>query len=286
MSQTGSRGQGGPPKLPPAAAGKAGTPAPPQVAKPAAAPAKPQAPRAPMQTKPGITATAPHGAPRPVSAPAWTEGQRDGTSAALPGRDPHQEDELTTADGLRRAQKEGPGEAPFDEDETVVGVRPGAAKVAAGVAPAALGSFSRDEIRVVVRAAIDEAMAPVQHMLKDVEQRMGDLERRLTDLERRPIQVEAVASPAAHAPARAPSTPGPYAAAVALPPADVAARPAALAPRIDLKAIEQNVKLDPSELALLDGSRRKRRNVMLLVLFLLLLFGGMGYALARSYMPQ
>jgi hypothetical protein len=168
---------------------------------------------------------------------------------------------------------------------------PSAPVVAAAAAAAAAmgsGAFSRDEIRAIVRVAIDEALTPMQHLLRDVEQRLSDLEHR-PRVEAAPhTHAVHTAAIAAAAPPAAPSAPGPHPAAIAPPPArqPLHSIPAALTPKIDLAAIEKNVKLDDAELSMMGGRSRKRRNVILLVLILLAIFGGMAYMLARSYMPH
>ena len=263
MSQTGSRGQGGPPKSPGTATGQAASPAPPQVAKPPP-PAKPQPPRAAAPSKPGIVVQAPK-APRPVSAPAWN---KDGQ--------------------------------PFDDETTVVG--PSAVPEARA---SASGSFSREEIRAIVRGAVDDAVMPLQHMLRDVEQRLNELEQRPRAASAPAFEGTIASTPAAlaaqlHAgppplpphgaspspPAAAPSVPGPYASAIAPPAQSRMPVPAALAPRMSVADIEKNVKLTDADLALIDGRGRKRRNVILLVLFILVVFGGMFAMLAQSYMHR
>jgi hypothetical protein len=268
-----------------------------------------QAPRAPQQTKPGI-----FGAPRPPSAPAWSsDGQPRAPSAPAWNKDGEPglpDDDEQTKIVKQKVSAEVSGAATTAMQATAamqpapaVATPPAPAAAAATPAappaqatPALSPSFTREDVRAMVRGAIDEALAPVRHMLSDVDQRLAELEHRPRAQSSPRFEGTIAATPAALvsrvaavAPAAAPSTPSPYAAAMAPPPAPTpppvaAPVPASLSPRIDLAAIERDVKLDDAELALLDGRKRKRRNTLLLVFFILVIFGGMFGMLAKSYM--
>ncbi len=144
----------------------------------------------------------------------------------------------------------------------------------------------------LVRAAVGEALAPVQHAFRD-------LQRRIEDLERRPAAAPAVVgvapAPAAGIPAaQAVVAPAPYRPPQATYPgpgvvslAPIPITVASIAPRpplFDVAAIERDasVVIDGA----LDGRRRKVRLALTFVLILLVIFGGLFAALANSYQPH
>jgi hypothetical protein len=146
----------------------------------------------------------------------------------------------------------------------------------------------------LVRAAVGEALAPVQHAFRD-------LQRRIEDLERRPAAAPAVVSVAAapaitpaHAAASAVAAPAPYRPPQATYPgpgvvslAPIPITVGSIAPRpplFDVAAIERDasVVIDGA----LDGRRRKVRLALTFVLILLVIFGGLFAALANSYQPH
>jgi hypothetical protein len=159
-------------------------------------------------------------------------------------------------------------------------------------APAPPQHEPHEDPRVIVRAAVSEALAPVQQVFRDIQ-------RRLDELERRPIVVAPApaVAPAPPAGMRAPQPTlagGLTAAGADLPvsvvPGSVAPIPVtvgSIAPRpalLDIAAIERdvNVKIDGA----LDGRKRKVRLFVTFTLVLLVLFGGLFAALANSYAPH
>jgi hypothetical protein len=140
-----------------------------------------------------------------------------------------------------------------------------------------------------VRAAVGEALAPVQQAFRNIE-------RRLDDLERRPVAVAPLptaAIPGATAHMRPPqatvpggaAAPGAAALPVSMPPIPITV--ASLVPRaplLDVAAIERdaNIQIEGA----LDGRRRKVRLAVTFVLLLLVVFGGLFAALAYSYAPH
>jgi hypothetical protein len=155
-----------------------------------------------------------------------------------------------------------------------------------------------EDPRALVRAAVGEALAPVQQAFREIQ-------RRLDDLERRPIAVApAPAAPAAVAPAAAATAPAQYrppqatypggnmAPGSLMPAATVSMVPipvtiASMAPRppiLDVAAIERdvNVHIDGA----IDGRRRRLRLALTFTLVLVAIFGGLFAALAYSYAPH
>ncbi len=148
----------------------------------------------------------------------------------------------------------------------------------------------REDPRRIARAAVDEALAPVQQTVRE-------LLRRIEELERRPAQtVTHVAAQAAAPPAVSHAAPSPamaapyrqpqpsYSSAMA---AEVPVVMGSLAPRppvYDVKAIERdtNIEVDGA----IDGRKRKRRLAITFVLLLLAIFGALFGALAYSYSPH
>jgi hypothetical protein len=136
-----------------------------------------------------------------------------------------------------------------------------------------------EELRLRIRAAVDEALAPVQQTVRE-------LLRRIEELERRPAQPAAPVVTMLPSHAMAPSSepyrrqqPS-YPAAIAV---SVAPSPQA-GPVLNLAAIERDVHVQMD--GGLDGRRRRRRLVWTFVLFVLVVFGGLGAALASSYTPH
>jgi hypothetical protein len=168
---------------------------------------------------------------------------------------------------------------------------------ARAVAPAQRVEPSVDP-RVLMRAAVDEALAPVQQAFRDINRRIDELERR--PLAAAPMAAPATApSPAASAgpqaiappPYRPPQAtfPGPGGSMAPIPISVASLAPGApsLAPRppvLDVAAIERDasVTIDGA----IDGRRRKLRLALTFVLLLLLVFGGLFAALAYSYAPH
>jgi hypothetical protein len=140
-----------------------------------------------------------------------------------------------------------------------------------------------EELRLRIRAAVDEALAPVQQTVRE-------LLRRIEELERRPAQpaapvvtmlpAHAMAPPSEPYRRQQPSYPAAIAVSVAPSPQAVSAQGAVL----NLAAIERDVHVQMD--GGLDGRRRRRRLVWTLVLFVLVVFGGLGAALASSYTPH
>jgi hypothetical protein len=134
-----------------------------------------------------------------------------------------------------------------------------------------------------VRAAVGEALAPVQQAFRNIE-------LRLDHLERRPAAPTAIPGATAHMRPPQATVPGgvlaPAASApVSMPPipitvGSIAPRPALL----DVAAIERDTSIQID--GALDGRRRKVRLTVTFVLLLLVVFGGLFAALAYSYAPQ
>jgi hypothetical protein len=121
----------------------------------------------------------------------------------------------------------------------------------------------------VARAAITEALAPVQQTVRE-------LLRRIEELEKRPAQTVVTAAPAEGYRQPQPS----YAGAIAVPiNTSLAPRP----PTLDIAAIERDTSIQVD--GALDGRKRKRRLAITFVLLLLVVFGGLFGALAHSYTP-
>ncbi|MDP9149709.1 MAG: hypothetical protein M3O36_07190, partial [Myxococcota bacterium] len=118
--------------------------------------------------------------------------------------------------------------------------------------------LARGEVEAMIRAAVDEAMAPLRPLL-DVERRLAELERRASAslAERRPPMVRAAAS----------TTYG----------------PAARAPAVDVPIHVETGLAGAADLGPFDGRRRRRRLVVGLALALFVLFGGLFLLLAASY---
>jgi hypothetical protein len=144
----------------------------------------------------------------------------------------------------------------------------------------------REDPRVAIRYAVDEALAPLQQTVRE-------LQRRIEELERRPAQVisQVVGSPSATSAGAGSATAArPVEAhraahsAAASPSIPVAVSLAPRAPVLDIKAIERdtNIVVDGA----LDGSRRKRRLALTFAFFLIVIFGGLFAALAYSYQPH
>ena len=151
-------------------------------------------------------------------------------------------------------------------------------------APAARAEPAPDP-RLLMRAAVEEALVPVQHAFRE-------LQRRIEDLERHPPVMASGPSPGTAATAGAMAAPAPYRQAQPSyhPAGSIAPIPvtlASLAPRppvLDVAAIERdvNVQIDGA----IDGRRRKLRLALTFVLLLLVVFGGLFAALAYSYTPH
>jgi hypothetical protein len=140
----------------------------------------------------------------------------------------------------------------------------------------------REDPRVLVRAAVEEAVAPLHRALHALQQRIEELERR-------PVHAATAAAPApaVHAHTSAPAAT--QALAPVAPPARVHTQPqifeAVMAPSTILAeaaAIDVTMEMGGA----LDGSRRRRRLLITFVLLLLIIFGGLFGALALSYQPH
>jgi hypothetical protein len=151
----------------------------------------------------------------------------------------------------------------------------------------------REDPRIIVRAAVDEAVAPLYRSIQALQHRIEELERRpvaappLTTTAPMPYMAPAPVTHPQAAPAHV-ATPAPAAVAVAQPaypvvqgqPQQVFAT--ARQPAFDASAIDISFEMDGG----LDGRRRKRRLVVTLVLGILVVFGGLFGALAMSYRPH
>lgn len=116
-----------------------------------------------------------------------------------------------------------------------------------------------DQLDQTVRTAVEQAVAPLNHVIRD-------LQRRLEEVERRPAPAPVVMA------APAPPAPRPIQPSYV----NVAARP------IDVAAIERSVSLAP-EMREFDGRRRRTRLVVAVVFGCLVVFAGLFAALAQSY---
>jgi hypothetical protein len=142
----------------------------------------------------------------------------------------------------------------------------------------------REDPEARVRAAVAEAVAPLNQTIRE-------LQRRIEELERRPVQQSAAAfnvlpsgaAASAVEPYRQPqaSYPGAIAVPVAAPSAPAVI---ARAPEIDLAAIARSGSVDME--GALDGRRRRRNLAIKFVVFLVVVFGGLFAALANSYSPH
>jgi hypothetical protein len=136
------------------------------------------------------------------------------------------------------------------------------------------------EVRVVVHALVEEAIAPLQRVLLEAQHRIIELERRVAATPpgaSTGTVVLTAAAPVAQvghasaiaAPARPPAVP-------------VLVRPA---PLLDVEAILREVPMD-LDMRRFDGRRRRRRMVVLFVFGLLVVFGALLGLLAYSYTPH
>jgi hypothetical protein len=163
-----------------------------------------------------------------------------------------------------------------DEDATVVVSRHATAMAMQGAVPPPLPApvvgEAGPDLRAQVRAAVDEAVAPLQRAFQNHERALVEFKQRLDELERRP----AAAGPSARPPPSA--YPVPIAAVSVAPGAPPVA--GALPSPTDLSALDRDV------LAALEGRSRRRHLVITTVLVFVLLFGGLSIALALSYLPH
>lgn len=165
--------------------------------------------------------------------------------------------------------------------------RPAAAKVADAAPPypplPAGHGASGEELRAQIRAIVEEAVGPWQRALQNQQRTVLELLQRLEDMERR-IPSAARGVVGAGLPNLAPSSVPPVAvmassiSAAPGPPMFSAASVASTA--IELSSADQRV------LAALEGRSRRRHLVLTSVLVIVLLFGGLGIAVALSYMPH
>ncbi len=180
-----------------------------------------------------------------------------------------------------------------------------AAVVHAPVAPpvlsraplAAQNAEPHEDARALVRAAVGEALAPVQQAFREIQRRLDDLERRPLVVAPAPAAAAGPTATLAAAAMRPPQATYPGGVAVAgneLPasvvPVSIAPIPitvGSIAPRppvLDIAAIERdrNVSIDGA----IDGRRRKLKIAITFTLLLLAVFGGLFAALAYSYAPH
>lgn len=138
-----------------------------------------------------------------------------------------------------------------------------------------------DELRAQIRAFVDEAVAPWQRTLQNQQRTVLELLQRLEDMERR-IPSAARSVVGAGLPNLAPSSVPPVASAAstASPTPPMFSASSVASTVVDLSSAEQRV------LAALEGRSRQRHLVLTAVLVIVLLFGGLGIALALSYMPH
>lgn len=172
-----------------------------------------------------------------------------------------------------------------DEDATVVARSPMAKSADAGGSPlASPHAPSGDELRSQVRAIVEDAIGPWQRASQNQQRTIVELLQRLQELERR-IQPVGRAAVGAGLPNLAPASMPPFAVAEPVGAGFGNATPAPLAPApsaatIDLSSVDQRV------IAALEGRSRRRHLIFTAVLVVVLLFGGLGIALALSYMPH
>jgi hypothetical protein len=129
----------------------------------------------------------------------------------------------------------------------------------------------REDVRALVRALVDEAVAPLLRITIQLEHRIQRLEERPLPA---PVYVAQPAAPAAAYGGQLQS----HAAAISSPPQVVPP-----APILNVAAIERDVHIHVD--GGLDGSKRRFRLVLTLVLLLVVAFGGLFAALAQSYAP-
>lgn len=173
-----------------------------------------------------------------------------------------------------------------EEDATVVARSPGLKSGEAVSPPPLPASYAAggDELRSQIRTMIEEAVGPWQHALQNQQRTVLELLQRLEDIERR-IPSAARAVVGVGLPNLAPTSMPPFPSAspvgTALAHPTAAASAAAGAnPVVDLTSADQRI------LAALEGRSRRRHLVLTAVLVVVLLFGGLGIALALSYMPH
>lgn len=143
----------------------------------------------------------------------------------------------------------------------------------------------RNEARLMVRSALEEALAPLHYSIRDLERRLGDLERRPASAATPPTSAAApgvgppqalYVNPAAPAPEmRRMARSNPFAAAA---PAEIAAAPVVVPAR--------QVSVPQDVVASFDGSRRRRRITIFFILALLLTIGALLAAMIGSRLPS
>ncbi len=163
---------------------------------------------------------------------------------------------------------------PVDEDATEVLAAPA---LAAARAASAATEMPRQDPRAdaaKLRAAVDEALAPLQRSLVDVLRRLEELERRP-----QPMAAAAPISIAAAPRAQALSYHALESTGV------VAMRAPALSMHsLDVAAIERDTSIVVDDA--LNGRSRRLRLVLILALFLVAVFGCLGFMLVKSYSPH
>ena len=147
-----------------------------------------------------------------------------------------------------------------------------------------------EDPRALVRAAVGEALAPVQQAFREIQRRLDELERR--PLVVAPAPAAAAGSPDATSPGDLPRRRRrrrrrPPASVVPVSMAPIPMTMGSIAPRppvLDVAAIERDrsVSIDGA----IDGRRRKLKIAITFTLLLLAVFGGLFAALAYSYTPH
>jgi hypothetical protein len=140
----------------------------------------------------------------------------------------------------------------------------------------------REENRIFVKAAVDDAIAPLALELRMLRTRIEDLERKRPTERPAPLPAPVVAAVAP--PPVAPLSIAPPAPAPPTPPAQsfaFGAPPSSIVPS-ELLVPETNLSID-YELRAVDGGRRRRRTAAAVGFAILVVIGGMLGAMALSY---
>jgi hypothetical protein len=170
-----------------------------------------------------------------------------------------------------------------DDEATVVRSGMGAASAIEVASPPrippAAGAPPRDDFPSLVRAAVNEAIGPLERALQNQQRTVLDLTHRLEALERRTVSALPPTATSASTSAYAGASTSAYPVPISVAPAAPSFAPVAPSP-VELSALDRNV------LAALDGGTRRRRIITTMVIALLLLFGGLSLKLVLGYLPH
>jgi hypothetical protein len=131
-----------------------------------------------------------------------------------------------------------------------------------------------------IQSAVEEAVRPLHQSMVDMQRELEEARRIIREREQATASAASPAPPAAATALAEPvAAPAPRARMVSLPQA-----PVAMAPVLDVKAIEQDSSIE-TDFAL-DGRRRRRRLAVVFAVMLFVVFGGLFALLAQSYAHQ